>query len=53
MAIRMHLAMCRHCRRFIRQVRATVALLARAGKDAPAPTPEREAALLEIFRRER
>lgn len=27
MALRMHLAMCRHCRRYLRQLRATVAAL--------------------------
>ena len=27
----MHLIVCRHCRRFVRQMRATVAMLRRAG----------------------
>jgi anti-sigma factor RsiW len=29
MALRMHLVMCRHCRRYLRQLRATVAALGR------------------------
>jgi predicted anti-sigma-YlaC factor YlaD len=32
MAIRMHVAMCAHCRRFVRQLRATLELLHTIGK---------------------
>jgi anti-sigma factor RsiW len=32
MAIRMHVAMCAHCRRFVRQLRATVELLRTLGE---------------------
>ncbi|MBA3817835.1 MAG: anti-sigma factor [Deltaproteobacteria bacterium] len=37
-AFRMHLAMCQHCRRFVRQLRATIALLRHV--DAPAEPAE-------------
>ena len=36
--IKAHLLACRHCRRFVRQMRATVALLGSGGDDeSPAP----------------
>jgi len=34
--VRMHVAMCKHCRRYLRQLRATVAVLRGLGDDAPA-----------------
>lgn len=43
LAIRMHVLMCRHCRRYLRQLRATVLLLGTLrGADA-APTPPSDA----------
>lgn len=37
MAFRMHIMMCRHCRRYLRQMRATVAL---TGKMPVEPVPD-------------
>lgn len=48
-AVRLHLMMCKHCRRAMRQLEATLALL-RATRAAPAPAPANEAALVELFR---
>ncbi len=53
MAVRLHLAMCKHCRRLMRQLRATVAVLGRVKDADPPVSPEREAALVELFKRER
>lgn len=51
LGLRLHLIMCAHCRRAIRQLRATVALLRRVAQDAPPPA--NEAALVAEFRRQR
>lgn len=44
----MHLSMCRHCRRYVRQLKATVRTVGRMV--APPPSPETKAALLEQFK---
>jgi len=49
--IRMHLAMCRHCRRLVRQLRATVRALAGVRDLEPPVGADEEARLLELFRR--
>ncbi len=48
MRVRVHLAMCKHCRRYLRQLRATVAMLGalRDGDGEPGP----DAPLLDAFR---
>ncbi len=49
LAFRMHVAMCRHCRAFLDQVRKTIALL---GRLPPPPVPlETRTELLKQFRR--
>lgn len=48
LGVRLHLAMCKHCRRYLRQLRATLRLLREQPGDAP--HPDEEAALLEQFR---
>lgn len=47
--VRLHLMMCKHCRRAMRQLEATLALV-RASRAAAEPTPANEGALLELFR---
>jgi predicted anti-sigma-YlaC factor YlaD len=49
--IRVHLAMCVHCRRLVRQLRVTVRALAALRDAAPAVTPAEQERLLVIFRR--
>ncbi len=44
----MHLGLCRDCRTYVQQVRLTVGALGQL--EAPAPSPEVEAELLERFR---
>lgn len=52
--VRLHLLMCTHCRRAVRQLRATIALVRELGRaPTPAPAPVTEQALLDAFRRER
>ena len=51
MGIRLHLAMCRHCRRFLRQLRATVHALGALREREPTATSDEEARLLALFRR--
>jgi len=45
--VRVHLLICRNCRRYLRQLRQTIALL---GSAFPALSPTREAELVEVFR---
>jgi anti-sigma factor RsiW len=57
LGVRLHLMMCRHCRRALRQLRATIAVVRSLGARvepaaSPAPAPG-EDALLAMFRRER
>lgn len=52
MRVRMHLMMCRDCRRYVTQLRqADVAVV--AANEVPEPTEALERRLLEIFRAER
>ena len=44
----MHLSMCGHCRRYVRQLKETVRTVGRL--EAPPPSPETKAALLEQFK---
>lgn len=46
----MHLSMCRHCRRYLRQMRAVVAAMGRLPDTYDAPPPPVEEALLRAFR---
>jgi hypothetical protein len=55
LAVRFHLMMCKHCRRAMRQLQATLALIRAAGT-APAPSPPSpadEGALAALFRKHR
>lgn len=54
LGVRLHLMMCKHCRRAIRQLRATLALVRSLASNVEAPpAPAHEGALVELFRRER
>jgi len=54
LGVRLHLMMCKHCRRAIRQLRATIALVRSIGAQAAAPPePAYEQALVEMYRRDR
>ena len=48
-AVRLHLFMCVHCRRALRQLRATLALLRQSRRHGAAPAPG-EDALMATFR---
>lgn len=48
LSVRLHLLMCEHCRRYLRQLRATVGLLRAEPDDGP--TADEEQALLAGFR---
>lgn len=50
--VRFHLMMCKHCRRALRQLQATLALL-RGTRTEPPPSPAYEGAMAELFRRHR
>lgn len=52
LAVRFHLMMCRHCRRALRQLEATLALLRAVGPEPP-PSPPYEGAMAELFRKHR
>lgn len=53
MAIRMHVAMCAHCRRFVRQLRATLELLRTLGEPSePAVVSDAVLAAFRARRRE-
>ena len=49
--LRLHLRICQHCRRYLRQIEHTVALLSMLPKERPAP--ETSQALMEAFRKRR
>lgn len=49
-SVRLHLAMCGHCRRYVKQLRLTVSALGRVPRPAPEPSPEAREALLKAFR---
>jgi anti-sigma factor RsiW len=40
MQLRLHLALCRHCRHYVAQIRATIAFLRRSPMEPPAPAAE-------------
>jgi predicted anti-sigma-YlaC factor YlaD len=46
--LRLHLRICQHCRRYLRQIEHTIALLKALPKERPAP--ETSQALIEAFR---
>lgn len=46
----MHLSMCKHCRRYVKQVRLTVDAAGRASLPTPTPNAETREALLRTFR---
>lgn len=46
----MHLAMCQHCRRYLRQLRLTIDATGRVPLPAPKPTPQTQAALMSTFK---
>jgi hypothetical protein len=53
MSVRMHLAMCRHCRRFIKQVRLSQAVLRKLPPGQSAELDTLAAKLAELRRQER
>jgi anti-sigma factor RsiW len=54
LGVRLHLMMCKHCRRAIRQLRATIALVRSIAAEATSPPDAGcEGALVEMFRKER
>jgi hypothetical protein len=46
----MHLSMCTHCRRYVKQLRLAVDVSGRVSLPTPKPTPETKEALLRTFR---
>ncbi len=50
-AFRMHLAMCRHCRRYLRQLRATLRALTELRQTDPPISADDEAKLIAMFRK--
>ncbi len=48
--LRMHLAMCQHCRRYLRQLRATLRALTQVRQTEPPIAADDEAKLVELFR---
>ncbi len=47
---RVHLAMCGTCRRYVKQLELTKAVLGRVPQPPPEPSPETREALLKAFR---
>ena len=47
----MHLSMCRHCRRYVKQLRLTIDATGRVPLPVPKPSPATQDALLRAFRK--